>query len=392
KSLNLSQTTLSKNIGLNRQSISRFEKAQRIPNEESIAKIMDFIKKNKLNITELKGIGKDCSKEAKKREKSTKLNLKNSKELAELIGIILGDGEIKKDGSIRISFDPKKDKNFLYRRVFILIQDILKSKINFESYKRIVFWNMAFTKFLEEDCKLTPGSKFENNWKIPKWCFKKEVYLAAVLRGLFDTDGYFGYWGGSLDILFGRFSHKCTNLVEDIEKSLKILNLIPSVRQSNDGRFKIRLLSKEHTLRFFKIIGTSNIKHAIRFLLWRIKRYEAKIELEGLPKLLNLLPQYDLKLIKIPFLWNDKNKLFLDYIQKDKLFLKSLEIRKLFKWPEICKELTDYLSCNTIAKKVGITPRNVRKWREGIRTPSQKHVITLLELRENLRENAKTNC
>jgi len=336
KTLNLSQSELCKELNLARCTILRWENRKKYPRKSTIKKILDFINKNKLDINELKLIGKDCINGYSKDTTVPKLKLIYSEELAELVGILIGDGEIMKDGTLRIAFDPKKDKNFLYRRVFLLIHNLLGNDIKFESNKRIGIYNIAFVRYLKEDCNLIPGSKFVNNWEIPEWCFEKEEYLSAVLRGLFDTDGYFGYFNGSLELMFGRFSHKCTKLVKNIEGSLNKFNFKVIVRRSKDKRYKIRIQNKKDVIGFFSKFGTSNLKHIVRFLLWRINAYEAKIEIEGLNSLINKtnkLVNMDTRNMQLPFKWGLTEKgAFSEYLKEDdKLIKKRRIIRKSFK-------------------------------------------------------------
>lgn len=383
KKLNLSQSELSKKIDLCRQAISRFEAKQRTPNNDSIKIILNFIKRKNLNIRELKEISKNFTDDYLRRKRFNKLDLKKSPELAELIGIILGDGEIRKDGTIRISFDSKKDKNFIYRRVFFLIKSLLNNKVGFESYKRISFGNIAFMRYLNEDCNLKSGNKFENNVGIPEWCFEREEYISSVLRGLFDTDGYFGYLRGSLEIMLGRFSCRNYILVRNISSAFNNLEIKHSIKQCKDKRYKIRITNQIDIIKFFKKIGTSNLKHIIRFLFWRINKYEAKIELEGLSNLIkkiNKLIIIDIKDINLPFLWNLNNKYFCDYIKKDLGKVEGAKIRNFYKWAQITTDLINLIGNKNLAKKFNISERSVRKWREGTRNPSNKYILKLTSL------------
>jgi len=385
KSLNLSQTELSKRLEIGRQSISRFEAKQRVPNDESISKILAFIKENNFNVEELIKIGNNHVDEYLRREKFNKLNLEKSEELAELIGIILGDGEIKRDGSIRISFDPKKDKNYHRRRTSTLIGNLLASNIGFESYKRFSFYNIAFVRYLEQDCGIKCGSKSKSNIGIPKWCLERKEFASAVLRGLFDTDGYFAYCGGSLEIMYGRFSDKCKQLVDDIKTALNFLEINHVTKHTKDGRYRIRILNKKEVLKFFSIVGTSNIKHIIRFLLWRVSRYEAKIEKEGLThltKTLNEMIKMDISNVRLPFHWSMENDDFLNYINIDKYLLQGLELRNLFKWNIFAKDLSAKIGDEQIANHLGINTRSVRKYKDGTRLPSAMFVHKLINLAE----------
>ena len=383
KKLNLSHNNLGKLLNIRRKSIGRYEEGSRIPSDNFKLKILNFISEQKIELDKLKKLGIKYYYEIKKREKLKPLKLEYSKELAELIGILLGDGEIKKDGTLRIAFDPKKDKNFLYRKVFPLIKNILNNKIGFESEKRIAFYNIAFVRYLKEDCNLNPGSKFENNWEIPKWCFNKEEYLTSVLRGLFDTDGYFGYLKGSLELMFGRFSSKSSLLVKSIKNSLDSLKINHQISICNDGRYKIRIENKKYIIDFFYKIGTSNIKHIVRFLLWRIKKYESKIEKEGLIKLINKINKeigWDIQKANLPFLWITKNRLFSEYIKEDLEYLEAFNIRKQYKWNKVSEELINLYGAETLAEELGIRARSIRKWRQGTRTPSVKFINKLIKI------------
>ncbi|MBR9690785.1 hypothetical protein GOV08_03815 [Candidatus Woesearchaeota archaeon] len=383
KKNNYSQTTLAKELKLSRNSVSRFEALQRFPNKESKEKIVNYLILKNYNINELINKGTNYSNEYKTRRIKSELNLKLSEKLAELIGIILGDGEIRSDGTIRISFDPKKDVNYIDRRVIALIQSILGNKVYFESEKRISFGNISFMRYLKS-IGLPSGSKFENNIKIPSLFFKNNKYLCAVLRGLFDTDGYFGYLNGSLELMLGRFSEKSVNLVNDISLALKKLNIKHKIITSNDGQFKVRLTDKLEIIRFFSIIGSSNLRNIVRFLLWRINKYEAKIEIEGFHNLLLKAKKIDKNIenISFPFLWNQNNKQFKKYIKEDEIEIKGSKLRDNYSWSKIVKELINKRGQESIANHFKITKRSVRKWREGSRTPSKKYILSLLKMSE----------
>lgn len=242
--LNYSQQELANYLKLNRSTIQRWEQRDTFP--KNYKPIIELIKNKNLNFSELI-INKQLS--FSKDTRKPKLQIKRTILFAEFIGIILGDGEINNDG-IRISFDPKKDKNFLYRRIFPMVWDILNKEVCFESYKRIAVYCRQFRRYLEDECQLKSGSKFNNNSRFPKWCRDNYEFIAAVLRGMFDTDGYFGYSKGSLELMFGRFSAKSTFLVADIKQSLERLGMNPTILVCNDGQYKVRLSSKKDILIF----------------------------------------------------------------------------------------------------------------------------------------------
>ena len=326
KSLNLSQSELALRLGFSRYTPMRYENCLKMPRVNSIKKVLEFIDQNNLDIKILKEIGYNCIGGFAKDTKVPKLNLKYSKELAELIGILVGDGEIMKDGTLRISFDPKKDLNFHYRRTFLLVERLLGNKLRFEGYKRFAFYNAAFVRYLNEDCNLKSGNKSRNNLAIPNWCSDDEEYLKAVIRDIFDTDGYIGYCNGTIEIMFGRFSTRSTNLIRGIKEGLEKLNFNPKIKYSPDGRCKIQIFGKENVIKFMSDVGSSNIKNIVRFLLWRLIGYPAKIEIDGLDKLVkmaNTLTNDDVTAVELPFFWNESNFSHLTNFKDDKAFIKK---------------------------------------------------------------------
>ena len=324
KSLNLSQNELANRLGFSRYTPMRYENCLKTPRKNSIKKVLEFIDENSLNIETLKKLGQSCVNGYAKDTRIPKLKLGYSTELAELIGILLGDGEIMKDGTLRVSFDPKKDLNFHYRRTFPLVERLLGNKLRHESYKRFAFYNTAFMRFLNEDCGLKSGNKSRNNWEIPKWCYDNEDYTKSVIRGIFDTDGYIGYCSGTIEIMFGRFSKDSTNLIRDIKQGLEKLDFTPIIKYSPDGRCKIQIFGKYNVIKFMSTFGSSNIKNIVRYLLWRLAGYPAKIESEGLDKLvkmINNLINEDITAVELPFFWSESKFSYLNEFKDDKEFV-----------------------------------------------------------------------
>ena len=207
--------------------------------------------------------------------------------------------------------------------------------------------------------------------------------MTSVLRGLFDTDGYVGYCLGSVEIMFGRFSDRCDKLTESIVMALQLLGIKSSVQHTKDGRFKIRLSSQRMVLRFFQKVGTSNIKHLARFLLWRLSRYEAKIELEGLPTLLKKVKKrygVDLDTEPIPFLWQSHHPSLGKYALEDTQMEKTRTMRNLYKWNVLVRDSVQVLGMTYLAQRVKATLRSIRKWRQGVRVPCAKNLQVLVDI------------
>lgn len=361
KKLEITQKELGELVNSPRRMIGQYEDATRYPGKEKLLKFLDIVKKKNLIIFELINYGKEYFYEVKKREHSKELKLKYSDRLAELIGVLLGDGCIQKR-CIIISFNKISDRDHIDRRVKKILKSLLKCNIftSFKSYENtgeIRVYSRDFIKFLENKCDWKPGNKIKNQTTIPKWCFKNKKYLIHVIRGYFDTDGYLAIQKNS-PIVRIRFSNKCEMLIKDMSKALDILNIQHSKQIDKIG-VELRIFSKRRVLKFFKIIGSSNIRNIKNFLNWR------KIEI---------------KYVHIPFIWNKNNTKFKKEIKEDQKFLELTKIRELYQWDIIARELLTKNKQKHIAKALKMQDRGIRKWREGIRRPSIKKIPSILRI------------
>ncbi len=193
--------------------------------------------------------------------------------LAEIIGVILGDGSLYKDKKgkihINIAFN-KKEEDYL-RYVKNLIETYFCSykfcKINMptEYLLRNVSVNVG-TFLIEKGLKV--GNKKINNVGIPEWIFQNKKFIISFLRGLFDTDGcVYRKYDNYAQI---QFKFAGTKLIEDTRKALKILNFIPTKIMKDSSRkcklsWKIYLSKQKEINRFMQLINPKNPKNWKRY-------------------------------------------------------------------------------------------------------------------------------
>lgn len=194
-------------------------------------------------------------------------------ELAELLGIITGDGHVEKIirgnkvrcYSITIAGDSRNDKDYLSNYVSILFSKLLNEKGNlFYSKNRnsmyIRIHGKKIVEFIEKKGILN-GNKKHNNQSIPFWILKNDDYLKAFIRGLIDTDGCIYYISKTNKNLRISFTSYIPSLMRDVRNSLLKLGFHPSeVIRGKD----ISISRKEDTQKFIKEIGFSNNKHLKR--------------------------------------------------------------------------------------------------------------------------------
>lgn len=204
-----------------------------------------------------------------------KLNLPSySNELAELVGAILGDGNIlaykkgKKIGvyNVNISGDLEKDKdyhiNYLknkFKRVFNLEAKEILPKTHNERF--LAVYSKELVEFLGT-FGLMPGDKIKNQSTIPKWIFNDENYLKSCLRGLIDTDGsIFRMSNKDFRLMRISFTNYNKKLLMDTRDSFILLGFHPS-KVISDKQFFIS--RKTDISKYLKDIGFSNKKHIDR--------------------------------------------------------------------------------------------------------------------------------
>lgn len=133
--------------------------------------------------------------EIKYTSKNKIIELEENNQLAEMIGIILGDGNLYDDGRkylLRVTSNRIEEEEFRKYTKNIMTQIF---KINPKSYSKknqnatdLVIQNKIIVKSLIEK-GLIPGNKVKNQVSVPDWIKRKKEYTIACLRGIFDTDG-----------------------------------------------------------------------------------------------------------------------------------------------------------------------------------------------------------
>lgn len=197
--------------------------------------------------------------------KNLKKLLKPSVNLAELLGIILGDGGIT-NNQIKITLNRKTDKEYaafvqrLMGRIFGEFPSINKR----ENVLNITLSGINLVAALE-NLGLKRGNKVLNQVAIPEWILNNNAYSSACARGLVDTDGglYFHHHAikGDKYLNIGlTFTNHSKPIIYGLYKILKENGFSPSIVKDR----KIYIYKLEEIKRYFKIIGSSNTKHIKR--------------------------------------------------------------------------------------------------------------------------------
>lgn len=186
------------------------------------------------------------------------------KELAELFGIILGDGGLPGNHQLKISFNSRTDKEYS-----VFLEKILGKLflINCHVHPRkncngsdIVVSSSNLIEFLLRN-GLVAGNKIKNQVDIPHWIYSKIAYQKACLRGLIDTDGSFychryNCNGKKYRYLKLCFASRSKPLLNSVLRIFKKLNFSPYLHGD-----QVFIYSRLGIVKYFEEIGSHNPKH-----------------------------------------------------------------------------------------------------------------------------------
>ncbi|NQT46845.1 MAG: hypothetical protein HQ593_05150 [Candidatus Omnitrophica bacterium] len=192
----------------------------------------------------------------KLRRKSLNYAIKKSENLAELIGVILGDGSIEKyprTQRLWITCDLRNDRYI--QHLVNIIKEIFNKRPSLRKKKSQRGY--AIDIYLYR-CKLSAklgihaGNKIKNNVGVPVWIKKNKKFIIKCLKGLFETDGCFheDKLNYTRTIEFTNF---CSHLREDVHSMLKQLGYHPQL-----GKRYVRLARNKEVYDFKRLINFRN--------------------------------------------------------------------------------------------------------------------------------------
>jgi len=195
---------------------------------------------------------------------------KKSKELAEFIGIMLGDGGMT-SGQITIYLSSITDREYS-SYVAKLIKELFDLKASVKEVKkshvlRVGISGINLVKYLVEK-GLQIGNKVRLQVGVPDWILGNDEYIKACIRGLIDTDGCFvihrySVKGKKYQYPKIIFSNKSEPILKFVDRGLRKLGFNP--KRTID--FDVWLHNQNEVKRYLSEIGTNNIKPTVARIL-----------------------------------------------------------------------------------------------------------------------------
>ncbi len=188
----------------------------------------------------------------------------HSVRLAELIGIMMGDGHV---GLYQASVVTNSETD-LQHALFVknLFEELFNVQAQFITQRNkkactVTISSKAVCNFFVEQ-GIPQGNKIKLGLHIPDWIRRESLYRKAFIRGLFDTDGcvYLDthrYRQKVYKHLGMAFVNQSIPLLSFFKESLELFGLHPTQKTE----FRVFLRRKEDIRQYFDLVGSSNEKH-----------------------------------------------------------------------------------------------------------------------------------
>lgn len=193
-----------------------------------------------------------------------------SQDLAEFVGIVLGDGCItQRQATITLHYRDDREYSefvvFLIKKLFdVPVGTCYREK---ESVVKYLVSRIKLVRFCVEKLGLKKGDKIRQQVDIPSWVKQNKLYSIACVRGLIDTDGCifthrYKVNGKLYKYKKLSFTSRSKPLRQSVFNILKDNGLNPRFAQDRD----VRIDSIADMGRYFQLIGSHNPKHLNKYL------------------------------------------------------------------------------------------------------------------------------
>ena len=184
--------------------------------------------------------------------KSVYSPLEKNGDLAELIGVVLGDGHIciyPRSEELRL-ISNSNNPGFI-QRYSQFIEKIFKKQpyiipSRFTNSTKIGFYE----KFISNRIGIPSGARKNLEISVPKWIFKNKQYIIRYLRGLYEAEGsHCIHLPTSTYKLF--FSNRNQSMLDNVFMLLLNLGFHPHISKNH---YSVQLSRKEEVLRAIELI------------------------------------------------------------------------------------------------------------------------------------------
>ncbi|MBR9682933.1 hypothetical protein GOV03_00125 [Candidatus Woesearchaeota archaeon] len=206
----------------------------------------------------------------------SKLQRKNAR-MAELVGIILGDGHIHSKHNLITIVGSLEDLEYYQKRVCWLFQSLFNKTPSLRRRKDrnayyLVIYSKQIVDFLVNEIGLKRGSKKYASF--PKKIISDKKLIPYLLRGLFDTDGCVKFSKQTKNINYYpriQFSQMESPLANEVGALLKKIGFSYGTWKDSrfNGQIYYQISGKNNANKWFKEISPKNPVHVTKYEFWK---------------------------------------------------------------------------------------------------------------------------
>ena len=218
----------------------------------SVRKISDTMKRKKLDNFK---VWRERMK-AEGKIKSVYMPFRKNGDLAELIGVILGDGHIRPfPRTEELSIFSNSNNPGFVSRYFKLVEKIFGKKpvSTFHSGG-----NCIRIRLYEKQISARLGVPFSPRGKlkirVPAWISSNKSYIVRYLRGLYEAEGSHSVHLPTFTHKF-QFSNRNTSMLNNVFKLIKVIGFHP-----HRSKYQIQISKKKEVYEAIKVLGFRNYK------------------------------------------------------------------------------------------------------------------------------------
>ena len=171
-------------------------------------------------------------------------------DLAELIGVVLGDGHIEKFPRTErlLIFSNSNNKGFAERYAGLVEKLFKKKPYVYKQSTQNCIRISLYEKKISERLGIPTGSRKNILITVPDWVMKRKTYIIRYLRGLYEAEG--SYSVHKLTYTYKLvFSNTNQSLLKNVVKLLKMLGLSP-----HHDSLRVQISRKNEVLRAVELL------------------------------------------------------------------------------------------------------------------------------------------
>ena len=216
--------------------------------------------------------------------------------LAELLGILLGDGNLNKNSNCITIVGSSEEKGYYEKHVIPLVKSLfnVNPKLRKRNDRNAFYLDINSKKmmdYLSKDIGLVRGNKV--NATVPQIIKNNPGLISHFLGGLFDTDGCLKFSKQTKKTNYYpriRIALKQSKLALEVGELIKTLKFKSSCcNDKRTGVITYEISGKDNLTRWVKIIGINNPVQKTKYLVWKKTGfYTPRSSLESRLKALDL--------------------------------------------------------------------------------------------------------